>query len=243
MPTADPDGARLAAEPHEARLAAELDKALGGKCPAAIVFDCDGLLVDTEPCWTVAESAVFASRGLPYGPSEKVMFIGKSVPATVELMAGLFGEVGNDEAIYAEVMGTVGEVIIGQAEPMPGASELVRVLSGRMPLGVASNSPRVILDITLRRAGLTHAFGAVIAADEVPVPKPAPDLYLAACRLLGADPRASVAFEDTWTGAAAARAAGMRVVGVPSLEPDGFPADLVLETLADPRLVAWATSL
>jgi HAD superfamily hydrolase (TIGR01509 family) len=112
-----------------------------------------------------------------------------------------------------------------------------------MPIGVASNSPRMILDIALRRAGLTGVFGAVIAADEVPIPKPAPDLYLAACRLLDADPSASIAFEDTWTGAAAARAAGMRVVGVPSLDPDGFPAELVLETLADPRLIAWARTL
>jgi HAD superfamily hydrolase (TIGR01509 family) len=199
--------------------------------------------VDTEPCWTVAESAVFASRGLPYGPKEKELFIGKSVPATVELMAGFFGEVGNDDAIRAEVMSTVGDVIGGQAEPMPGAIALVRALSGRMPIGVASNSPRAILDIALERAGLTGAFGAVIAADEVPIPKPAPDLYLAACRLLGADPSSSMAFEDTWTGAAAARAAGMWVVGVPSLDPDGFPADLVLTSLDDPRLLAWAHSL
>lgn len=211
--------------------------------PDGVVFDCDGLLVDTEPCWTVAESAVFADRGLPFGTAEKALLIGKSVPATVELMAELFGEVGNDVAIMADVMGMVGEVIIGQAEPMPGAIELVRALSGRIPLGVASNSPRVILNITLECAGLTGAFGAVIAADEVPVAKPAPDLYLAACRLLGVDPPASLAFEDTWTGAAAARAAGMRVVGVPSLEAEGFPAEVVLASLTDPRLSAWAHSL
>ena len=217
--------------------------ALSGMRPDGVVFDCDGLLVDTEPCWTVAESAVFAARGLPYGVGEKALFIGKSVPATVELMAGFFGEAGNDDAICAEVMSTVIEVIGGQAEPMPGAIELVRALSGRTPIGVASNSPRVVLDMALQRAGLTGAFGAVIAADEVPVPKPAPDLYLAACRLLGVDPTASIAFEDTWTGAAAARAAGMWVVGVPSLEPDGFPSDLVLASLADPRLLDWARSL
>ena len=211
--------------------------------PAGVVFDCDGLLVDTEPCWTVAESAVFADRGLPYGAEVKAQLIGKSVPATVELMAGMFGEVGNDDAIMADVMGTVGDVIIGQAEPMPGAIELVQALTGRIPLGVASNSPRVILDITLKCAGLTGAFGAVIAADEVPIPKPAPDLYLAACRLLGVDPATSIAFEDSRTGAAAARAAGMRVIGVPSMDPDGFPADVVLASLTDPRLLAWARSL
>lgn len=191
----------------------------------------------------MAESAAFAVRGLPYGPAEKALFIGKSVPATVELMSDIFGEAGNDEAIRAEVMGLVGEVIAGRAEPMPGAIELVRMLACRTPIGVASNSPRVILDIALRRAGLSDAFGAVIAADEVPTPKPAADLYLAACRLLGVDPTASVAFEDTVTGVAAARAAGMFVVGVPSLEPAGFPSDIVLTSLADDRLVVWASSL
>ncbi len=211
--------------------------------PAGVVFDCDGLLVDTEPCWTVAESAVFAARGLSYGPAEKALFIGKSMPATVELMAGIFGETGNDDAIEAEVMDTVGDVIASLAEPMPGAIELVRLLSGRTPIGVASNSPRPVLDIALQRAGLTGAFGAVIAANEVPVPKPAADLYLAACRLLGVDPSASIAFEDTETGVTAARAAGMLVVGVPSLEADGFPSDIVLASLTDERLLAWARSL
>lgn len=211
--------------------------------PAGVVFDCDGLLVDTEPCWTVAESAVFADRGLSYGPAEKARFIGKSVPATVELMAAIFGETGNDDAIRAEVLNTVRDVIGSQAEPMPGAIELVAMLSGRTPIGVASNSPRSVLDIALERAGLTGAFGSVIAADEVPVPKPAPDLYLAACRLLGVDPRASIAFEDTETGVASARAAGLLVVGVPSLEVEGFPADVVLASLTDPRLVAWAHSV
>ena len=213
------------------------------RSPDGVVFDCDGLLVDTEPCWTVAESAVFAARGLEYGLQEKALFIGKSVPATVALMAELFGEAGNEAAIQEEVLGQVGAVIADAATPLPGAIELVRLLGAKLPIGVASNSPRAILDIALERAGLTGAFGAVIAADEVPVPKPAPDLYLAACRMLGASPSASVAFEDTWTGAAAARAAGMWVVGVPSLEPEAFPADLVLETLADPRLRAWAKSL
>lgn len=211
--------------------------------PDGVVFDCDGLLVDTEPCWTVAESAAFAARGLSYGPEEKARFIGKSVPATAELMAHLFGEAGNEAAIQSEVLGLVGDVIAGEAEAMPGAIELVRLLSGRTPIGVASNSPRSILDIALRRAGLTGAFGVVIAADEVAVPKPAADLYLAACRLLGVDPAASIAFEDTGTGFTAARAAGMLVVGVPSPEAGHFPADLVLASLLDERLIAWAGSL
>jgi HAD superfamily hydrolase (TIGR01509 family) len=208
-----------------------------------VVFDCDGLLVDTEPCWTVAETAVFAARGLPYGAAEKARFIGKSVSATVALMAEMFGEAGNEDSIRGEVLSSIAEVIGSQAEPMPGAIELVAVLSRRIPVAVASNSPRLVLDLALQRAGLTGAFGAVVAADEVTHPKPAPDLYLQACRLLGVEASDSIAFEDTGTGAAAASAAGMHVIAVPSPEAHPFAADGVFASLADPALLAWASSL
>lgn len=217
-----------------------VERVLDGLCPAGIVFDCDGLLVDTEPCWTVGETAVFASRGLPYGPAEKARFIGLSVPATSALMAEIFGEQGNEDAITDYVLGMVAEVIAARAEPMPGAVELVRALAGRVPIAVASNSPRRLVDLSLERAGLTGIPDAVVAADEVAHGKPAPDLYLAACAKLGVDPFASVAFEDTITGVTSARAAGMTVIGVPSLDRDGFPADLVLESLGDPAVLAWA---
>lgn len=237
---------RTLAEPDEAPIPIVIPDSIRDLArlrPAGIVFDCDGLLVDTEPCWTVAETAVFAARGLSYGPVEKARFIGKSVPDTVELMAAIFGEAGNEDAIRAELVGTVGDVIGSRAEPMPGALALVDALAGRLPIAVASNSPRPILDMALRRAGLTDVFGAVVAADEVEMPKPAADLYLAACAGLGVVAAASVAFEDTVTGVTAARAAGMLVVGIPSLDPTDFPADLVLPSLADPRLLAWAESL
>lgn len=218
-------------------------EALGLPRPSGVVFDCDGLLLDTEPCWTVAETAVFATRGLPYGPEQKALFIGRSVPGSVELMASIFGEEGNEEAILAQLLDAIGDVIATSAEPMPGALELVELLSGRLPIGVASNSPRFVLDAALGRAGLRGAFGAVVAADEVPVPKPAPDLYLSACRLLGVSAVGAVALEDTATGTAAAHAAGLRVIGVPSPEAGELGADWLLPALDDPRLLAWASSL
>jgi HAD superfamily hydrolase (TIGR01509 family) len=151
--------------------------------------------------------------------------------------------VGSEDTITEHVLGMVAEVIAAHAEPMPGAVELVRALAGRVPIAVASNSPRRLLELSLDRAGLTGVPDAVVAADDVTHGKPAPDLYLAACAALGVDPGASVAFEDTITGVTSARAAGMTVVGVPSLNPDGFPADLVLDSLADPDLLAWARAL
>ncbi len=211
--------------------------------PAGVVFDCDGLLMDTERCWTAAETALFATRGLPYGAEEKGRFIGRSVSASALLMAEIFGEPGSEAAIEAEVLARVEEVLLREAEPMPGAIELVDLLRPRVPIAVASNSPRAVLDVTLTRAGLTGTFGAVVAADEVPVPKPGPDLYLAACALLGVPASRCLAFEDTTTGVSAARAAGMAVIAVPPPEHPAVGADLVLDSLAHPALVAWAASL
>jgi HAD superfamily hydrolase (TIGR01509 family) len=103
-------------------------------------------------------------------------------------------------------------------------------------LGVASNSPGVLLRAVLAAAGVEGAFDAVVAADEVPRSKPAPDVYLAACRLLGAAPAQAVALEDSPTGVAAARAAGMYVIGVPFLPDTALEADLIADSLASPRV-------
>jgi HAD superfamily hydrolase (TIGR01509 family) len=106
-------------------------------------------------------------------------------------------------------------------------------------VGVASNSPRTFVERTLEVAGLRDRFACVLSADDVAHPKPAPDVYVALARGLGADPAACVALEDSPTGVAAARAAGAFVIGIPSL--DGMvldEADLVVESLADPRVLA-----
>jgi HAD superfamily hydrolase (TIGR01509 family) len=106
-------------------------------------------------------------------------------------------------------------------------------------VGVASNSPRPFVERTLHAAGLFERFGCVLSADDVEHPKPAPDIYVALARRLGADPAACVALEDSATGVAAARAAGAFVIGVPSLEGIVLDeADLVADSLADPRVLA-----
>ena len=119
------------------------------------------------------------------------------------------------------------------AEPLPGARELVTALCGRRPIGVASNSPRELLRTALDRGGFGDDFDAVIGADEVERPKPAPDLYLRACELLGVRPSEAAALEDSVTGSAAARAAGLFVIGVPSLPGVELEADLVADSLCD----------
>lgn len=109
------------------------------------------------------------------------------------------------------------------APPQPGARRLVRELrAAGVPIGVASNSPRELVALALGVAGLDDAFDAVLTADDVAHPKPAPDVYLAGCAALGADPARSIALEDSHTGVGAAVAAGMFVVGIPSLEGVGL---------------------
>lgn len=126
---------------------------------------------------------------------------------------------------------------------LTGAAELVRACRAAVPVAVASNSPRELLDAALWSAGLTDLFTHTFAADEVRSPKPAPELYLTACEALGAAPRHSVAFEDSATGIAAARAAGLHVAVVPSLPATDLDHDWLGTSLGDPELLAWAGGL
>jgi HAD superfamily hydrolase (TIGR01509 family) len=211
--------------------------------PQGVAFDCDGLLVDTETCWTIAESGMFSARGLTFTPELKAQFIGTTIDWTVARMAETFDELGRDALLKTELTDRVSVVIEEQAEPMAGAIELVELLIGRLPLVVVSNSERRLVSLALARAGLSGAFSAIVAAEDVPHGKPAPDLYLRACELLGTQPAQALAFEDSLVGVNAAKAAGVTVVGIPTLIQDGFAPDHRYDTLGDPELLAWAGSL
>ncbi len=205
--------------------------------PDAIVFDCDGLLMDTEACWTVAETALFARHGLPFGLEDKASLIGRSIPVAAAVMAQRFGRQGEAAAIQTEITALAASEIAAHAEAMPGAHRLLKLLAGRLPLGVASNATRALLDAALARGKFGEAFRVCIAAEEVAAPKPAPDIYLEACRRLAVEPARALAFEDSPTGARSALAAGLKVVGIPTLPTADFPADLVVASLDDARLL------
>jgi HAD superfamily hydrolase (TIGR01509 family) len=205
--------------------------------PAAVLFDNDGLLLDTEVLWTRAEILLFERFGVTFTMDHKRELIGTSGPVTEAKVERMLGQPGQGAALMAEMHELVMEEALRGVEPMPGAVELLDRLE--MPVGVASNSPRSFVERTLDAAGLRARFGCVLSADDVAHPKPAPDLYVALARGLGVDPRACVALEDSPTGVAAARAAGAFVIGVPSM--DGVvlgEADLVATSLADPRVLA-----
>ena len=207
--------------------------------PAGVVFDCDGLLVDTEPCWTVAETVLFARRGLSFGVPEKTRLIGSSLSDASKSLAVTFGEEGNGPSIADELLALVTAVIEAEGAAMPGARRVVDLVAQRVPVAVASNSPRRLLDVALRKGGFSRDFLITVAGDEVVHPKPAADIYLRACEQIGVTPVDAVAFEDSVTGLRAAQAAGMRTVGIPTLPHPKFPADYTVTSLTCPALATW----
>ena len=210
--------------------------------PAAVVFDCDGLLLDTEAAWTAAESALFARYGKSFGLDDKRALVGSSLATGGLILARLLDQPGRAAELAEELLVLATSEYHRGAAPLPGAFDLVRALRGRIPIGVASNTPRALIEPALDSAGLAGAFDAIVGADEVANPKPAPDAYLAACALLGAPPTETIALEDSPTGVASARAAGLYVIGVPSLPGLALDADEVVDSLVSVDLPPWISS-
>ncbi|MBS9532460.1 HAD family phosphatase [Mycobacterium sp. M1] len=210
---------------------------------SAVVFDCDGLLLDTESCWSRAEASLFADRGFDFGPAEKDLLIGRTVEAACANMAAHFGHPGQGRRLEAELFSRVEAELAVRVDPMPGAVRLLNLLAGRIPIAVATNSPRALLTTALRTSGLDRFFGVTVAADEVDRPKPDPQLYLRAFELLGAAPQTGVALEDSATGVAAARAAGAFLVTVPSQPGRRLDGDYLTDALDDPALLDWAVNV
>jgi len=202
-----------------------------------VVFDCDGLLLETESCWTRAEEELFDRYGRAFGAEEKRALIGTSLFDGSQILERLLEQPGRAGELGQELLDLVERRLLEESRAMPGAAELVRELQGRTPVAVASNTPGRLVRGALRCAGVAELFEVVVTADQVAEPKPAPHVYLCACELLGAAPSASIALEDSPTGVVSARAAGMFVLGIPS-----FPgvlldeADLVARSLADPTV-------
>jgi HAD superfamily hydrolase (TIGR01509 family) len=214
----------------------------GDWVPRAVVFDCDGLLVDTESCWALAEAELFGRRGRALSEAEDLELIGMSIPKTIVYLAERLGGQIEPEALEAELLALVATVVAREAGPMPGARALVEQIATAVPVAVASNSYRLQLEAALAAGGFDGRFRISVAGDEIPEPKPAPDVYLAACEKIGVPPAECLAFEDSLPGVAAALSAGLRVVAVPSLAGPDTGAHLTVDSLTDPRLLAWIAS-
>ncbi len=207
--------------------------------PAACVFDNDGLLLDTEEAWTRAEVTLFRRHGAEFTTAHKRDLIGSSHLVAAGKLEVMLGRPGEGEALMAELHDLVMEEALGPIAPRPGAVELVDALrAAGTPVGLASNSPMDFVERVLTSSGMLGRFDVVLGGDQVARPKPAPDIYLAACERLGVDPRGAVGLEDSPPGVAAARAAGMTVVGVPYLDDLVLDAHVTARSLADPVVLA-----
>lgn len=215
---------------------------------AAVVFDFDGLILDTE--WAIYESALAAFER--HGHALSVEAWSTIIGTNNELddtwwdrVCGAAGVVGFDRSLFDVAYAEQDRSIRDRLPANPGVPELLAELTAAsVPLGIASSSSRAWVEHHTTRLGLAEHFSTMVGSDVVGgVGKPAPDVYLKACADLGADPTRSVALEDSAHGATAAKAAGMAVVAVPSritIHNDLSHADLVVASVADLTLARLA---
>lgn len=207
---------------------------------SAAVFDNDGLLLDTEEAWTRAEQKLFSRLGREFTMEHKRTLIGSSRSMAAVKLEAMLERPDEGERLMDELLELVMEEALLGVAPRPGALELLaRLTDAGVPLAVASNSEREFVERTLSGAELLRdgPFAAIVSANDVEHPKPAPDIYLEACRRLGSEPSDAVALEDSPIGVASAAAAGMFVIGVPYFAGTDIPgASLLVDSLADPAV-------
>jgi HAD superfamily hydrolase (TIGR01509 family) len=212
-------------------------EAFGDWTPRAVVFDCDGLLLDTESVWQRAQDRVVAAHGARLAPEDDAVLHGSTIEIAAELIAARAGR--EEQIVLADLHREFERELDGGVRTLPGAAEVLTAAAARVRLGCASNSWLESLDHKLTVGGLREHFTVLEASDTVERPKPAPDMYAQAARALGERPEDCLALEDSGTGARAARDAGLRLIAVPAPGHPVPPADLALTSLTDPDLAAW----
>jgi HAD superfamily hydrolase (TIGR01509 family) len=213
--------------------------------PAAIIFDLDGVLLDSEQRWNEAKEALVREAGGTWLEKAPEVMMGMSSPEWSAYLRDDLGVQRDLDAINDDVVRRMHESYEDGLPLLPGALETVRALAARWLLGLASSSNREIIDVFLERSGVGDLFGATVSSEQVARGKPAPDVYVETARRLGVDPRACVAIEDSANGLRAAHAAGMPVVAAPNPQyPPGDDALALAAAVVDgvgdvtPELVA-----
>ena len=210
----------------------------------AVVFDLDGVLLDSEQVWDDAREQLAHERGGRWHPGAQRDMMGMSSPEWSRYMHETIGLPEPPEEINREVVARLAAIYERELPVTPGAREAVERLAERWPLGLASSSNRELIDLVLDLLGVSALFTATVSSEEVARGKPAPDVYLEAARRLGVRPANAAAVEDSHNGILAAKAAGLRVLAIPNrhFPPDTealAQADAVLDSLAEltPRAV------
>jgi HAD superfamily hydrolase (TIGR01509 family) len=200
---------------------------------AGVTFDMDGLLVDSEPLWFLAESAVMARLGGDWGPADQHALVGGSLETAVAYLLAKATRPAAAAVVGRWLVETMVDLVAARPlTVLPGAADLVReVQAAGLPHALVTSSVPAVADAVLAR--LDVRFDVIVTAADVRHTKPDPEGYLLAAAKLGAEPRHCIALEDSPNGAAAAEAAGYHVVAVPSVVPvPPRPGRVVLDTLA-----------
>ena len=188
--------------------------------PAAVLWDMDGTIIDTEPYWIDAEIALATRDGGTWTHDDGLTLIGKALPESAEILRARAGVKGSNEEIVDDLVRQVGHLLRTHgADWQPGARELLAELNDAgIPCALVTMSYASLADILVELLP-PNTFAAVVTGDMVTHGKPHPEPYLKAAELLGVDPTQCVAIEDSPTGVASAEAAGARVIGVPHFVP------------------------
>jgi len=204
----------------------------------AVVFDLDGVIVDSEHVWDAAREALARERGGHWHEQAQKDMMGMSSVEWSRYMHDVIGLKDPPEEISSEVIRRLEATYREELPLIDGAPEAVARLAQRWPLAVASSSNRPIIDLVLELSGLDRFFRVTVSSEEVQHGKPSPEVYLEAALRLGVSPEQAAAVEDSHNGILAAKAAGMRVVAVPNRR---YPpsqealteADVVLEDISE----------
>jgi HAD superfamily hydrolase (TIGR01509 family) len=208
---------------------------------AAVIFDMDGLLVDSEPVWDKARSMMARAAGKSWNSDDHKAVMGVSTQEWVDYMIRRLDLTMAPQAVEAQIIAQMVALYERKIPFFKGAIEAVALAAEAFPTGLASGSPRQLIDTVTRHPALAEKFKAIFSADQVGRGKPAPDVYLAAAAAMGVAPHDCVCLEDSGNGILAGKNAGMRVIAVPDPR---FPpsaeklaqADVVLESLAQVSL-------
>jgi HAD superfamily hydrolase (TIGR01509 family) len=196
----------------------------------AVVFDLDGLLLDTERLWDEVREELARERGGQWSDRAQADMMGMSSPEWSRYMHDVVGLPESPDEIAEEVVRRMVARYRERLPLIPGALEAVERLAAHWPLGLASSSNRPLIDLALELGGLAPLFAVTVSSEEVGRGKPAPDVYLEAVRRLGVEPADAAAVEDSGNGIRSAHAAGLRVVAIPNAH---FPPDEEALALAD----------
>ena len=203
----------------------------------AVIFDLDGVLLDSEQVWDDVREQLARERGGRWHDRAQADMMGMSSTEWSRYMHDVIGLPESPEEINAEVVRRMLDRYEQDLPVIDGAVEAVRRLAASFRLGVASSSNRPLIDAALGHAGIADAFAATVSSEEVPHGKPSPDVYVEAARRLGVAPGRSVAVEDSASGIRSAHAAGMRVVAIPNRR---YPPPEEALALASARLTSLA---